>query len=159
MRHCKGKHCCIKDTKRSFRFCRGGSDIEIVTFVYNVRDNRVLKTSIIAAVLASFASMAVAQSTDKILARWSDGWYVGKVVQKVGNRFKIVFDDGDQAMVPQSGIRRLNWSAGTRVQCNWKGAGAYYWGVIAQKSGSRVSIKYDDGDKEVTLIGSCRVPL
>lgn len=121
-----------------------------------------MKNSTIAALLAvsvSFSSMAVARGNDKILARWTDGWYVGTIVQKVGNQYQIAFDDGDKAIVPQSGIRRINWSAGTRVQCNWKGAGLYYWGVIARKNGSQLSIKYDDGDREMTVIGRCRVPL
>ena len=94
-----------------------------------------------------------------MLARWSDGWYVGTVVKKVGDGVQVVFDDGDEAVVPSSGIRPLDWTTGTRVQCNFKGAGLYYWGVIAERSGVRATINYDDGDREVTLIGRCRVPL
>jgi len=137
-------------------------DDEFVVSDPNVKDDRALKNSVIAALLAffaSFASMAVARGNDQILARWSDGWYVGTIVQRVGKQYQIMFDDGDKAIVPQSGIRLLNWSAGTRVQCNWKGAGLYYWGVIARKNGSQLSIKYDDGDRELTAIGRCRVPL
>lgn len=105
------------------------------------------------------SSNAVAQSGNKILAKWSDGWYVGTVVQEDGDTFGVIFDDGDVALVAKSGIRPLDWRAGTRVQCNWQGAGIYYWGTIVQLSASSVSIHYDDGDKEVTVVGRCRTPL
>ncbi len=110
-------------------------------------------------IFIALSAIAFAQPSDKILARWTDGWYVGTLLQKIGDRYKVVFDDGDEALVPQSGIRPLDWGAGSRVQCNFRGSGRYFWGRIVQKSGGRVSIDYDDGDKEVTLIGRCRVPL
>jgi hypothetical protein len=117
-----------------------------------------IKKICIALLVSFLASTSFGQVSEKVLARWSDGWYVGTVLQKVGDRFKIVFDDGDEALVPQSGIRPLDWSAGTRLQCNFKGSGRYFPGIITQKSGLRITIKYDDGDQEVTLMGRCRVP-
>lgn len=108
--------------------------------------------------ISLFAFTCFAQASEKVLARWSDGWYVGTVLQRVGDRFKVVFDDGDEAILPQSGIRPLDWTAGTRLQCNFKGSGRYFPGMITQKSGTKITIKYDDGDQEVTLMGRCRVP-
>ena len=102
------------------------------------------------------AQMTLAQTTEKILARWSDGWYVGVIAQKIGDKYKIIFDDGDQALVPLSGVKPLDWGAGSRVQCNWLGRGAYYPGTIIQMSGSNINVNYDDGDRETTVIGRCR---
>lgn len=118
-----------------------------------------LRKSIFAFLIVILSAAALAQSSEKVLARWSDGWYVGTIIQKIGDRYKVIFDDGDEAVVPQAGIRPIDWSAGTRLQCNFKGGGRYFWGRIVQKSGSRVVIDYDDGDKEATVIGRCRVPL
>ncbi len=118
-----------------------------------------IKKFLMTLLIGSFAISCFAQTSEKVLARWTDGWYVGTVLERVGDRFKVVFDDGDSAIVPQSGIRLLAWSAGTRLQCNFKGSGRYYFGMITQKSGSRITVKYDDGDQEVTLIGRCRIPL
>lgn len=118
-----------------------------------------MKKYILIFLLSLLTLNCFAQVNEKVLARWSDGWYVGTVLQKIGDRYKVVFDDGDEALLPSSGIRTLDWSVGTRVQCNFKGAGRYYSGVITQKSGLRIAINYDDGDKEVTLMGRCRVPL
>jgi hypothetical protein len=106
-----------------------------------------------------FCSMPLALGAEKILGRWSDGWYVGTVVEKSSDRAKIFFDDGDQAIVPLSGIRPLDWTAGTRLQCNWKGAGAYYWAMILARNGEKISVRYDDKVEETTVIGRCRVPL
>jgi hypothetical protein len=113
---------------------------------------------LLALLLGALATFSVAEPADKVLARWSDGWYVGTVVKKVADGLQVVFDDGDEAVLPASGIRPLDWAAGTRVQCNFKGAGIYYWGVIEERGGVRLSILYDDGDREVTILGRCRVP-
>ena len=49
------------------------------------------------------------------------------------------------------------FEAGDKVSCNWKGKGKYYKGTIASVSGNRVSIDYDDGDKETTSKSRCRL--
>ena len=117
---------------------------------------KIMKKLIFLALLA-LSLNAIAQSSGKILARWSDGWYVATIVEKVGQNYKVIYDDdGVEAIVPPNGIKALDWTAGSRVQCNWKGRGFYYPGTIAQMSGIRVNINYDDGDKETTLIGRCR---
>ena len=45
---------------------------------------------------------------------------------------------------------------GSRVSCNWKSLGTYYNGTIKRKNGSKVFIKYDDGDEENTRLSKCR---
>ena len=110
------------------------------------------------AVAMAMAITASAQASDKILATWSDGWYPGTVTGRVAGNFRVIFDDGDQAVVPPSGVRPLDWTKGTRLQCNWLGRGIYYWGVVSELSESKLSINYDDGDRENTIIGRCRVP-
>lgn len=103
-----------------------------------------------------FSITAFSQTKEKVLARWIDGWYVATIVQKVGPNYQVIFDDGDQATVPPSGIKPLNWRPGSRVECNWKGLGSYYSGTIRQMDGLKISMDYDDGSKEITLIGRCR---
>jgi len=68
----------------------------------------------------------------------------------------VIFDDGDQATVPPVGIKPLNWKAGSRVECNWKGLGIYYPGTITQINDIKIIMAYDDGDREITVIGRCR---
>ena len=50
-----------------------------------------------------------------------------------------------------------SWRAGSRVSCNWLGLGTYYNGTVAARMGSQLSIKYDDGDEEVTSSSRCRL--
>lgn len=119
-------------------------------------NNKLLHLAIFVAMLVD---VSYVHASEKILGRWSDGWYVGTVVEKSNDKAKILFDDGDQATVPLSGIRPLDWVSGTRLQCNWKGAGAYYWATVVARSGGKISVRYDDKIEEATVIGRCRVPL
>ena len=50
-----------------------------------------------------------------------------------------------------------SWRAGSRVSCNWLGLGTYYNGTVAARMGNQLSIKYDDGDEEVTSTSRCRL--
>ncbi|MFC1654383.1 tudor domain-containing protein [Myxococcota bacterium] len=45
---------------------------------------------------------------------------------------------------------------GDRVSCRWKGKKHWYKGYVARKSGGKIYIEYDDGDREWTTPGLCR---
>lgn len=108
--------------------------------------------------LVLLAPEALAQSAgDRVLGKWSDGmWYPATVGSVSGSKVSLKFDDGDKATVDADDVRAIHWKVGTKVQCNWKGKGSYYKGVISSKNGESVHIKYDDGDEEDTTIGRCR---
>ena len=99
----------------------------------------------------------VASPGQRILGQWSDGrWYPATIAGQNGNLFSVAFDDGDRADLPAVRIRAIDWTVGTRVQCNWKSRGRYYPGTITTSSGLAVHISYDDGDQEDTTISKCR---
>ena len=105
------------------------------------------------------AGPAVAQSTgDRVLANFQNSgyWFAGVVGGVSGGRYTINYDDGDRETVSANAVRPYNWAAGTRVDCNWKGEGKWYPGVIASANGKRLSINYDDGDRENTQTAMCR---
>jgi len=118
---------------------------------------RVLKTSVILfTILAAVAAFAW-QAGDRVLGQWSDGyWYPACVAGVEGTGYSVAFDDGDTALLPAAGIKRLNWSAGTKVQCNWRYGGVYYSGTITEMDGESIHILYDDGDREYGTISMCR---
>lgn len=99
----------------------------------------------------------VASQGKRILGQWSDGrWYPATVTGQTGNQFSVAFDDGDKADLPAARMRAIDWTVGTRVQCNWKSRGRYYSGTITTNSGLAVHISYDDGDQEDTTVSKCR---
>ena len=112
-----------------------------------------------ALLLAGAAGSAFAwQSGDRVLAQWGDGmWYPARVNRVEGDRVQVNYDDGDVSTISQGQLRRIDWRVGTRVNCNWKNKGKYYWGVIGSLDGEIAQINYDDGDREVVSIGRCRV--
>jgi len=104
-----------------------------------------------------FAAGGGASAGDRVLGQWHDGlWYPATVRSVIGGELQLAFDDGDRRTANLSQVRPVDWNVGTRVQCNWKGHGKYYPGVIGRKDGDQVFINYNDGDKELTTIGRCR---
>jgi len=126
------------------------------------RSRAVLMTAIGVSLIGSIGGLGVASAQsigDKVLGRWSDGWYVAKLIEKSAANARVIWDDGSENVLPLSSIRPITWTVGSRVACNWKHKGAYYPGVITSKNNDVIEIRYDDGDRENTLIDRCRVPL
>jgi len=114
---------------------------------------------LLSAVLMFAATTAHAQSNgDWVLARYKNGnfWYPGVIQSVSGDRIVVAYDDGDRETLLISAVRPYNWAIGSRVQCNFRGAGQWFPGRITSLGGSALSIDYDDGDKERTSTGRCR---
>lgn len=102
---------------------------------------------------------AVAQTKgDWVLGRYKGGdyWFPG-VIQSVSDaKAVVVYDDGDRETLSLSNLRPYDWKVGMKVECNYKGAGKWYPGVIASLDAEKIGINYDDGDREQTKTGRCR---
>ncbi len=93
----------------------------------------------------------------RVLGQWSNGkWYPAQVDTVRRDGYRLVFDDGDTAVVDASRIHPFVWRVGSRVECKWQGNNKYYFGRIAAMKGNHLFIKYDDGDKENTTTSRCR---
>jgi hypothetical protein len=111
------------------------------------------------AVLAASAGSAHALSAgDWVLARFQNGnyWFPGVVQTAKGDNIVVLYDDGDKETLGRKSVRAYDWKIGSRVECNYKGAGDWYAGKITGLGGEKLSIAYDDGDKETTKTGLCR---
>lgn len=95
---------------------------------------------------------------DRVLAVWdADGyWYPGEIdyVDRLG--IHIAFDDGDEAVVGRNEVRRVDWRAGSRLECNWKNEGEYFEGRVNWMRGESMEFLYDDGFREQITISRCR---
>ena len=121
--------------------------------------NGFLKLSVAAAALAASLGGAAAQTQgDWVLARYKGGpyWYPGIIQSVNGDRVTVSHDDGDRETLSLRSVRPYDWAIGGRVECNFKGAGKWYPGVIASLGGGTIGINYDDGDRERTRTGRCR---
>lgn len=108
-------------------------------------------------ILFSFSHFASAEGA-RVLANWpADGlWYPGKVVAVVDADVKVSFDDGDVLVVRKSQVRSLDWTRGSRLQCNWKNQGKYYPGIVQSMQGEEIELLYDDGYRELMTVSRCR---
>ena len=109
-------------------------------------------------------SMDAMTQGSAVECRWKNGakWYRGVIAEKTGQQVFIHYNDGDKEHTTLSKCRALNAAPsaelvrGSLVVCNWKGGGTWYPGVIAEKTGNAVFIKYNDGDQENTTLNMCR---
>lgn len=119
----------------------------------------IARFAISAGFLAAGITGAAAQTTgDWVLARWKGGahWYPGVVQSVSSGRVLVAYDDGDRETIDLDKVRPYNWVIGGKVECNFKNSGSWYPGVISSLGGEKISISYDDGDKETTKTGRCR---
>lgn len=96
---------------------------------------------------------------DEVLAPWmNDGFFYPAIVVAVqGMNSHVAYLDGEESDVPVDTIRRGVFGVGMTVQVNWKGQGRYFRGVIQQRIGQAMFLKYEDGDQGWTTIGQCRI--
>jgi len=116
-------------------------------------------TMAMAMLLALLAGQAFAQARgDRVLVqREADGlWYPAHITSVEGTALGVAFDDGDVATVGELMVRDVDWARGTRLECNWHGAGRYYGAVIEERVGERIDVVYDNGDVETMPLGRCR---
>lgn len=96
---------------------------------------------------------------DRVMARQKDGayWFAAKVESVSGDDVSVAYLDGTKETLPAARVSGTLLKVGTAVQCNFKGEGAYYNGWLTALAGDKVSVTYNDGDKENTTLGKCRV--
>ncbi len=85
------------------------------------------------------------------LAYWEpNGYYfVGTLVEEPSEAkgsYRVVFADGDQAIVPAARVRLLDVGVGAKVWAKWSD-GRFYSGTVARITGWALFIEFDDGDE------------
>lgn len=109
--------------------------------------------------LALFSGTANAQTAgDWVLGNYKGAgyWFPGVIDTIGGGKVTIRYDDGEKETVSMDNVRPYDWKIGSKVECNYKRQGNWYAGTISSLSGEKISISYDDGDKETTKTGLCR---
>ena len=113
-----------------------------------------------AALVLSFSGAAAAQQAgDWVLAQWQGGadWYPGVITVRSGNQVTIRYDDGTTETRPLNQIRPYNWRVGSRVVCLFTNGRWYDATITAMDPGGLlISVRYDDGDTQITQTGRCR---
>ncbi|MBC8129021.1 MAG: hypothetical protein H7Y08_01715 [Rhizobiaceae bacterium] len=111
---------------------------------------------LLAVVAASPA--AAFQRGDWVLSQWQgdENYYAGVVDRVDGKSVTVRYDDGDTDTRPANQVKKYNWRVGSRVECNFQRGGTWYPGEISKLNNTKLSVAYDDGDRETTNTGLCR---
>ncbi|WP_406872762.1 tudor domain-containing protein [Aminobacter sp. P9b] len=110
------------------------------------------------AILATVGTAGAQTAGDWVLGNYkgSGYWFAGVIEKVQGDTITVRYDDNERETTSLSKVRPYDWMIGTKVECNFKGAGEWYKGTITSLAGEKVGIAYDDGDKETTKTGRCR---
>ncbi|GAA2857338.1 ribosome maturation factor RimP [Aminobacter niigataensis] len=110
------------------------------------------------AILATVGTADAQTAGDWVLGNYkgSGYWFAGVIEKVQGDTITVRYDDNERETTNLSKVRPYDWMIGTKVECNFKGAGEWYKGTITSLAGEKVGIAYDDGDKETTKTGRCR---
>jgi hypothetical protein len=89
----------------------------------------------------------------------SEAYFAATVVEEDKDNkgmYRVVFEDGDTALVAATEIRPLDVKVGTKVFARWN-HGKYYPGKVEKLVGRALYIHYDDGDKGWASMGTIAV--
>ncbi len=109
--------------------------------------------------LVAPAAASAQQVGDWVLGQWRGGndWYPGVVTAHVGNQVTIRYDDGTFETRPANQVRPYNWRVGSAVVCRFTDGRWYDATITAMDPGGLlISIRYADGDTQITQTGRCR---
>ncbi len=89
---------------------------------------------------------------ETVLAYWEPSklYFIGTLAtvdnSVKGGGYLVIFEDGDQAVVPTSLIKPMDLKEGNKILAMWKDK-KFYPGVINKIVGRALFIHFDDGDK------------
>jgi hypothetical protein len=111
--------------------------------------------------LASVSTAASAQDVgDWVLSQWhgSSQYFPGVVTARQNNTVTVRFDDGTRENRPASSLRPYDWRVGSHIECRWTD-GNWYGATITMMGadGMTLDVLFDDGDRQRTNTGRCRV--
>jgi opacity protein-like surface antigen len=113
-----------------------------------------------AALAMTVSTAAAAQAVgDWVLAQWRGGsdWYPGVITARAGNQVTIRDDDNTTETRPVNQVRPYNWRVGSRVVCRFTDNNWYDATITAMDPGGlTISVRYADGDTQITNTGRCR---
>lgn len=98
---------------------------------------------------------------DEVLAPWmNDGFlYPAVLVKLEGEAAHVAYLDGAAADHPVTALRLGAFGPGLAVSVDWRGQKRYYPGTIVGRVGQALDIAYDDGSREWSVVGKCRLPI
>jgi hypothetical protein len=96
---------------------------------------------------------------EEALGRWAaDGyWYTGKIQEIREGKYRVVFDDGDEAWLPAGHVLPYLPTFDDAVEAKWSRDGKFYKARIAKRDGHKVRVEWEDGTSEETTMRHLRV--
>ena len=119
----------------------------------------VFRLGMVAALLLASTAAPAQRVGDWVLGQWRGGnyWFPGVVTAHRGGRVTIRYDDGTSETRSEIEVRIYDWRVGSRVTCLFTNGHWYDATITAMDPGGLlISVRYDDGDTQITQTGRCR---
>ncbi len=97
---------------------------------------------------------------DRVLAEWGTlrVLYSGTIAEFRDASYRVRFDDGEFAWVPELKVRKLAIPVGSRLLGRAEGSSQWAAGTVTATRGEDVCLRYDDGREEWAPVGLIAVP-
>lgn len=93
------------------------------------------------------------QIGDRVWACWYDmEWYPGIVLDAEEGRVMVLFDTGNQAMLPPQKVRPFVLEPGDEVTCRHRHSPEFTDVTIVEVNGELVKVRHEDGTEETTSV-------
>src|SRR5215813_5421957 len=103
---------------------------------YLEEGKKAMRKTVIGAALAGLLIVpaTAAQRCDRGLGKFRDGpfWFPGTVESQTGDAVRVIYDDDMAETLPASLVTAFNLTAGTRVECRYRGGRRWYRGRITR---------------------------
>jgi hypothetical protein len=95
---------------------------------------------------------------DRVLVLHSDGfWYPAEIVSIEDECLGVQLLFGGELFVTPELLRKLELPVGSRIECRRKGGPVYFPCTLTQRDEDRITVEYEDGVKEPTIIRLIRL--
>jgi len=86
-----------------------------------------------------------------VCAKWGSSWYGATITAKDGDKWKVLYADGDNGSVAATGLIAIPWKPvlkkGDKVLASWGGSAKWYDGTVIEIGLSQMAfkVKWKDG--------------
>ncbi len=107
------------------------------------------RTIILTAITLFSTSLWALKAGDVVCAKWGGSFYLATITGSTGNKWTVLYGDGDKAQLQTDEIREIPWNPGLKtgdtVLAIWNNSVKFFGGTVVEVCQLSYKVKWDDG--------------